>query len=60
MSSPVPNMVIGSVYNFKHQTDYMKYLGRLGVWHQFKKIGDRRPVWAELSTSDLAMIELSI
>lgn len=59
-SQPTP-LKIGGLYNFRHQADRLVYLGKNwsgnGYWHQFKKIGDRREVWAELLDSDLHMIE---
>lgn len=57
-------MVKGNVYNFRHQADRLVYLGRNwsgnGYWHQFKKIGDRRPVWAEMLDADLHRLEESV
>lgn len=50
-------LIIGEKYNFKYQPERLIYVGTYGPWHQFKKIGDSRPVWAELLDSDLGMIE---
>ena len=47
----------GGRYNWKHQPDRLIYLGRKGGWHQFKKIGDPRPVWCEVLDSDLSSLE---
>ena len=51
------DMKVGAEYNFRYQNDKLIYLGKKGAWHQFKKIGDPRPVWAEVTTDDLCMIE---
>lgn len=55
------DMKIGGKYNWKSQPDRLIYLGRNwsgnGYWHQFKKIGDPRPVWCEVLGSDLHMLE---
>ena len=55
------DMKIGGKYNWKSQPDRLIYLGRNwsgnGYWHQFKKIGDPRPVWCEVLDSDLHMLE---
>lgn len=59
MNRLAPSMIIGKIYNFKYQTDYLEYIGKASAWHQFKKLGDPRPVWAELLTTDLSMIEPS-
>lgn len=37
--------------------DKLIYLGISGIWHQFKKIGDPRPVWCEVLETDLHMLE---
>lgn len=50
-------LIIGETYNFKHQSERLMYVGTYGPWHQFKKIGDNRPVWAELLDDDLGLIE---
>ena len=51
----------GGRYNWKGQPDRLIYLGRNcrgnGYWHQFKKIGDPRPVWCEVVDADLHMLE---
>ena len=51
---------VGSVYHWKYTKDQdyqLVYLGKSGAWHQFKKIGDPRPVWCEVLDSELHMIE---
>jgi hypothetical protein len=51
-------------YNWKGQPDRLIYLGRNwsgnGFWHQFRKIGDPRPVWCEVLDSDLPMLEETV
>ena len=51
----------GGRYNWKNQPERLIYLGRNwsgnGYWHQFKKIGDPRPVWCEVLDSDLRRLE---
>jgi hypothetical protein len=51
-------MKVGGQYNWKHaQRDRLIYLGKRGVWHQFRKIGDPREVWCEVTDEELHMIE---
>ena len=54
------DMVRGERYNFKHQSERLKYIGcnrsGNGFWHQFEKVGIQG-VWSELQVGDLAMIE---
>lgn len=53
-------LVIGGKYNWKHTpVDKLVYLGKKGVWNQFKKIGDPvyNQVWCEVLEEDLHMIE---
>lgn len=54
-------MKVGGAYNWKGQPDRLIYLGRNrsgnGYWHQFKKIGDERPVWCEVLDPDLPILE---
>lgn len=51
----------GGRYNWKGQPDRLVYLGRNwsgnGYWHQFRKIGDPRPVWCEVVDADLHLME---
>ena len=48
----------GAPYNWRHAPhDRLIYLGKLGNWHQFKRIGDRREVWCEVLDEDLRMLE---
>ncbi len=48
----------GAPYNWKHASrDRLIYIGKLGHWHQFKKIGDPRAVWCEVTDEDLDMLE---
>ncbi len=51
-------MVVGNLYRFKGQSEVLEYLGHNwsgnGYWHQFQLNGE---VWAELTTSDLWMME---
>lgn len=53
----------GGRYNFKNQQDRLIYLGRNwsgnGFWHQFRKIGDLRKVWAEVRDDELDLLEES-
>lgn len=49
-------LVKGGRYNFKHQPERLRYLGKDGNWHQFEKV-EIRGVWSELLDSDLHMIE---
>ena len=50
-------MTIGGHYNWLGQPDRLVYLGKKGAWHQFSRIGDPRPVWCEVPTGDLHMLE---
>lgn len=50
-------MKVAGEYNWRGQPERLIYLGRQRAWHQFKKIGDPRPVWCEVLTEDLHMIE---
>ena len=52
-----PALVRAERYNWKHQPDKLIYIGKKGLWHQFEKIGDPRPVWCEVLDSDLRFIE---
>lgn len=51
-------------YNWKGQPDRLVYLGRNrsgnGWWHQFRKIGDPRDVWCEVTDADLHMLEETV
>jgi hypothetical protein len=47
----------GGRYNWKGQPDRLIYIWKKGAWHQFKKIGDPRPVWCEVLDEDLHMLE---
>jgi hypothetical protein len=47
----------GGRYNWKNQSDRLIYLRKSGNWHQFKKIGDPREVWCEVSDGYLHMLE---
>jgi hypothetical protein len=47
----------GGAYNWKCQPERLIYVGRAGMWHQFKKIGDPREVWCEVTDADLHMLE---
>ena len=49
--------VKGGRYNWRGQPERLVYLGKLGCWHQFKKIGDPREVWCEVLDADLHMLE---
>jgi len=37
-------MKVGGQYKWKFLRDKLIYLGKQGLWHQFKKIGDPRDV----------------
>ena len=50
------DLVYGGKYNFKHQPERLKYIGKHEGWHQFEKAGVHG-VWCELLDSDLHMIE---
>jgi hypothetical protein len=56
-------MVRGGAYNWKNQPDRLIYLGRNwsgnGYWHQFRKIGDPRPVWCEVADAEIPYFEVS-
>lgn len=52
----VSSLTVGGNYNFKHQPERLKYIGKYGSWHQFEKIGEWG-VWAEILDEDLHMIE---
>jgi hypothetical protein len=47
----------GGRYNWKGQPERLVYLGKKGFWHQFRKIGDPRPVWCEVLDENLHMLE---
>lgn len=54
--------VIGQFYNWKHQQYLLVYVGcpltgGSRGWHQFRKVGDPRPVWCEVLPSDLPLLE---
>jgi len=55
------NMNIGGNYNFKRQAEKLVYLGYYfsgnGRWHQFAKVDDPEKIWAEISESDIHLIE---
>ena len=57
-------MKVGGAYNWSGQPDRLIYLGRNwsgnGYWHQFRKIGDPRPVWCEVLDSDLPTLEETV
>ena len=50
-------LIKGGKYNWIGQFDRLIYLGKQGLWHQFRKIGDARAVWCEVLESELHMIE---
>lgn len=51
------DLVVGGNYNWRYQNDKLIYLGKKGAWHQFKKIGDSRPVWCEVLDEDICCFE---
>jgi len=53
------DLVRGGEYNWRYQNDKLIYLGKKGSWHQFKKIGDPRPVWCEVLDDDIASFEVT-
>src|SRR5574343_621912 len=61
VSAEPKGMKIGGAYNWKGQTERLKYLGRNwsgnGYWHQFEKIDEPGVVWCEVLDGDLHMIE---
>lgn len=44
-------------YNWIGETDRLVYLGKRGVWHQFRKIVDALPVWCEVLDEHLNQLE---
>lgn len=51
-------MIVGNRYNWRHAPrDQLIYIGKVGSWHQFSKVGDPREVWCEVLDEDLHMIE---
>lgn len=48
---------VGGKYNWRYQRDKLIYIGKRGSWHQFKRIGDPRPVWCEVLAGDIPMLE---
>jgi len=53
-------MIPGKRYNWKNQPERLIYLGKLGSWYQFKKIGDSSPIWCEVLGHDLHMLEETV
>ncbi len=55
------DLVIDGHYNWKNQPERLIYLGfnwsGSGRWHQFRKIGDPRPVWCEVTDAEIHMFE---
>lgn len=49
-------LVIGGHYNFKLDSNKLKFIGKEGNWNQFEKVGIQG-VWSELLDSDLHLIE---
>lgn len=49
--------IIGGKYNWKNQPERLIYMGRLGQWHHFAKIGEPGRVWCEVLDADLRMLE---
>ena len=54
--STLNDLLYGGAYNFKHQPERLKYIGKHNCWNQFEKVGEQG-VWCELLDSDLHMIE---
>jgi len=52
-------LLYGGCYNFKRQSERLKYIGKHNNWHQFEKIG-KMGTWCELLDSDLHMLEETI
>lgn len=50
-------MIIGNRYIWKHQSERLIYMGKVGAWHQFCKVSEPDVVWCEVLDSDLNMIE---
>lgn len=50
-------MKLGGKYNWIGQPDRLVYLGKKGNWHQFKKIGDERPIWCNVLDEALPRFE---
>jgi len=51
-------LTIGSAYNWINQPERLIYMGKKGVWHQFRRTKDPEwKVWCEILTEDLHMIE---
>jgi len=53
------DLVRGGKYNWRYQSDKLIYVGKSGAWHQFKKIGDPRPVWCEVLDEDIYRLEVT-
>lgn len=49
-------MKIGGRYNWKNQPERLVYIGKVGNWHQFTKVGSNT-VWCEVLTEDLHLLE---
>jgi len=51
-------LTIGGAYNWIDQPERLIYIGKKGVWHQFRKVDEPIwKVWCEILTEDLHMIE---
>lgn len=53
------NISVGRRYNWKYQPERLVYLGKVGYWHQFAKVGDPSKVWCEVTDLDLIHFELT-
>ena len=53
----IMQMIVGGKYNWKNQPERLVYIGKVGAWHQFSKVGEIGIVWCEVLTQDLYMLE---
>ena len=59
MELTATQLKIGEKYNWKYQPERLIYVGKQGAWHQFKRIGDSRPVWCEVLSQDICLLEVT-
>lgn len=54
------SMVKGGRYNWKHQSERLVYVGKVGAWHQFEKVNEPNIVWCDVLEEDLRMLEETV
>ena len=54
------DMVVDGKYNWKHQTERLVYIGKMGAWHRFALVSDPYKVWCEVLDEDLHMLEETV